>query len=140
MEILTPIEEIILSPIVTEPKNSSDVKQLRQISQSNSKESVARNFDCLNTDDETDEEDDDNSAKPTNRPPIPAWSVSEKRRAAVVEQTKIPTGTVDKFFQCQYEQVDLLELFPAIEKKLLKRRKSSAFWNTPPRFSMLPKY
>lgn len=136
---MSPLQEIILSPISEKPKESSAAKH-PEVNQSNLPKSNVRTFDSLYTDDETDEEDEDGLDMPTDLPPAPIWSVGEKRRAGAVEQTKISIRTLDTFFQCQYEQVDLQELFPTIEKKHLKRRPSSAHWNTPPRFSMLPKY
>lgn len=75
-----------------------------------------------------------------NRPKPPIWGQEETRRPLLVEQTKVPIAVIDTFFGCQAENVDLREIFPRISKQQLKRRASSANWNTPPRYSTLPKY
>lgn len=75
-----------------------------------------------------------------NRPRPPIWGREDTRRPLIIEQAKVPIEIVDAFFGSQAENVDLSEIFPKISKKQLKRRPSSAKWNTPPRYSTLPKY
>lgn len=132
-KILSPLKEIVQVANIQKPAPAKPPKQVADTVP----EPVVRTFDCLHTDDETDEEDED-GVDPD--PLAPAWCVPATRRARLAVQTRVAAQTVDTFFQCQYELVDLQELFPAIEPMQLKRRQSSAHWNTPPRFSMLPKY
>lgn len=75
-----------------------------------------------------------------NRPRPPKWAHDDTRRLILAEQAKVSTDVIDKFFGSQAENVDLLEIFPKISKQHLKRRPSSSHWNTPPRYSTLPKY
>lgn len=135
-KVLSPLKEIVQVANIQEPAPASDAKHSKEVDDT-APEPGVRNFDCLHTDDETDEEDED-GVDPD--PLAPAWCEAATRRARLAEQTRVAAQTVDTFFQCQYELVDLQELFPAIEPTQLKRRQSSAHWNTPPRFSMLPKY
>lgn len=91
-------------------------------------------FDALQTDDPTDDEDDVEIAETRK----PYWSLYKNRIAIVVDQTKVKAKVIDKLFGSGPETVDSLEIFPF--HKPTPRRRSTAFWNTPPRYSMLPKY
>lgn len=86
-------------------------------------------FDMLDTDDSTDEEED-YFRKPKKRPPPPKWALPENRRKNVQKQAKIQQKFIDSFFG-EPQQVDLRELFPAINEINLKRRESSYKWSTP---------
>lgn len=88
------------------------------------------NFDALQTDDETDEED--------NTPYAPEWSKSKNRWVHVIDQEQMDPNIIDQFFGCHAESVDLKQIFPAITP--IVRRRSTAVWTTPPRYSTLPKY
>lgn len=88
------------------------------------------NFDVLQTDDETDEED--------NTPYAPQWSKSKIRSDQVIDQEQMDPNIIDQFFGCRAETVDLKAIFPYSAP--IARRRSTAVWNTPPRYSMLPKY
>lgn len=93
------------------------------------------NFSMLQEEDTTDEEDNPSA----NRPPAPEWSLNEIRYQRVVQQSNLSEQTVDLFFGSKAEEVFLREIFPKIKESRMKR-KSSAVWNTPPRYSTLPKY
>lgn len=95
----------------------------------------AYNFDMLESGDSTDDEGKTSS----KRPMPPVWSMSQNRHAAVIAQSKVSTKITDKFFSVAPHEVDLREIFPRIDEKYL-RRNSSAVWNSPPRYSLLPKY
>lgn len=87
------------------------------------------NFSMLMTDDD----DDDDEI-------TPEWSLPSKLSAIVNKQNGLSPQIVDEFFGSQFETVDLFEIFPSIQPKRAKRRKSSMVWKTPPRYSILPKY
>lgn len=93
------------------------------------------NFDMLDSGDSTDDEAKTSSKKPSP----PAWSLSQQRKPYIMAQSKSNTKVIDKFFSVAPLEVDLREIFPKIDEKHL-RRNSSAVWNSPPRYSMLPKY
>lgn len=95
----------------------------------------AYHFDMLESGDSTDDEGK-TSAK---RPMPPTWSLSQYRHPVVMAQAKVSTKITDKFFSVAPHEVDLREIFPRIDEKYL-RRNSSAVWNSPPRYSQLPKY
>lgn len=95
-------------------------------------------FGMIETDDSTDEEDDVEQ-RPDKRPPPPAWSLPANRNEAILRQLNIPTKIIDNMFGPAMD-VDLQEIFPNICKKLLTRRDSSFVWQTPPRYSVMPKY
>lgn len=95
----------------------------------------AYNFDMLESGDSTDDEGKTSS----KRPAPPTWSMSANRHALVIAQSRVSTKITDKFFSVAPHQVDLREIFPRIDEKYL-RRNSSAVWNSPPRYSQLPKY
>lgn len=95
-------------------------------------------FDMIESGDSTDEEDDVLS-KPHKRPPPPAWSLLDNRTETITRQAEISTKIIDKLFGMPTE-VDLLEIFPNIKRKLLTRRESSFVWNTPTRHSVSPQY
>lgn len=88
------------------------------------------NFDMLHTDDPTDSDEDDRNA--------PYWSLYRNRIAIVTDQTAVKLSTIDEFFGCKFENVDSRDIFPTMVQ--IKRRRSTAVWSTPPRYSMLPKY
>lgn len=87
-------------------------------------------FDALHTDDSTDYEED--------VPKRQYWSLYKNRIAIVTDQSDIRTNVIDIFFGSKVEQVRSTEIFP--NTKLVQRRRSTAVWNTPPRYSTLPKY
>lgn len=93
------------------------------------------NFDMIESGDSTDDEDKDSR----KRPPPPSWSLSHSRMPYIIAQSNIDSKVIDTFFSVAPRQVDLREIFPTIEDKHL-RRNSSAVWNTPPRYSLMPKY
>ncbi|KAG4068092.1 hypothetical protein HA402_001517 [Bradysia odoriphaga] len=95
-------------------------------------------FDMLETDDSTDDEDTVKNSRP-NRPPPPAWSLRANAKREIILQAGVNVSTIDKLFSCKPTTPDLAAIFPQIEAKHLQRN-SSAFWNTPPRYSQLPKY
>ncbi|XP_037042711.1 nucleolar and coiled-body phosphoprotein 1 [Bradysia coprophila] len=95
-------------------------------------------FDMLETDDSTDDEDTVSKNRP-NRPPPPAWSLRANSKREIILQAGVSVNTIDKLFSCKPTTPDLAAIFPQIEEKHLQRN-SSAFWNTPPRYSELPKY
>lgn len=88
------------------------------------------NFDALNTDDETDTED--------NTPYAPEWSKFHNRNGFVIDQGRVNAKVIDEFFGCRAESVDCTAIFPNTVP--IARRRSTAVWNTPPRYSLLPKY
>lgn len=92
-------------------------------------------FDMLESGDSTDEE----SKVSSKKPPPPSWSLTQNRLPYVSAQSRANTKIVDKFFSVAPLEVDLREIFPKIDERHL-RRNSSAVWNSPPRYSMLPKY
>lgn len=104
-------------------------------------------FSMLCTDDDDDDVDygvdissNEENAKPNHRPAPPEWSLPMNRKLNVINQTDIADRVIDQFFGCEYEIVDMLEIFPKTHPKKAKRRKSSMKWDTPPRHSILPKY
>lgn len=91
-------------------------------------------FDDLHTDDPTDDSmcvDDDTFHRPY-------WSLYDNRIAIVIDQCKVSDKVIDTLFGAKEENVDLQDIFPG--SKPLKRHRSTAVWNTPLRYSMLPKY
>lgn len=94
------------------------------------------NFSALSTDDPTDEECED--AKKDNSKI--AWSNRMNVRSIVIQQEHIKQKVVDTLFGRDPMTVDLFDIFPDIEPELTVRRRSSVYWTTPPRYSMLPKY
>lgn len=102
-------------------------------------------FSMLCTDDEADYKTDGNSsdeenAKSNNRPAPPEWSFTINRKSNVINQMEIDHRVIVKFFGCKSELVDMLEIFPKINPRKAKRRKSSIKWDTPLQHSVLPKY
>lgn len=93
------------------------------------------NFDMIESGDSTDDE----GKESRKRPSPPAWSLSHNRLPYIVAQSNINSNVIDNFFSVEPRQVNLREIFPTIEDKHL-RRNSSAVWNTPPRYSLMPKY
>lgn len=121
-------------------ESSSSAKVVFDVSvamQSNSRKN-AYSFGMIETDDSTDDEEDV-EVKPGKRPAPPAWSLPVNRNKTIVLQTGISIKVVDELFG-EPPDVDLLEIFPNISKRFLKRRESSFVWQTPPRYSVLPKY
>lgn len=82
---------------------------------------------------------DDEGKETTKRPPPPSWSLTRSRMPYIIAQSNISSKVIDTFFSVEPRQVDLREIFPTIDDKHL-RRNSSAVWNTPPRYSLMPKY
>lgn len=93
------------------------------------------NFDMIESGDSTDDE----GKETAKRPPPPSWSLKHSRMPYIIAQSNISSKVVDTFFSVEPRQVDLREIFPTIDDKHL-RRNSSAVWNTPPRYSLMPKY
>lgn len=99
------------------------------------KQNVVNLFDFLESGDSTEEE-----GKVSNKkPPPPKWSIGSKRDEAMELQNYMDIKIIDNFFSVQPLTPDLSEIFPSIHVKYLKRN-SSAVWNTPPRYSQMPKY
>lgn len=111
------------------PKVSDSIILVKNSKMSNESE---YGFDALHTDDSTDDEEIDNVI---NRP---YWSQSNNRNAIVIDQTGIDDKIVENFFGSKAEKVDAMEIFPKSVPE--KRRRSTAIWKTPPRYSVLPKY
>ncbi|XP_063704954.1 histone-lysine N-methyltransferase, H3 lysine-79 specific-like isoform X2 [Culicoides brevitarsis] len=109
--------------------------QRKVLEKQHAKAKGKHDFEYLDTDDSTDDEGKMNR----NRNPVPDWSKSSNRRQTNRKQTYISLQLVDKFFSVEPMTPDLKEIFPNIEEKKLKRN-SSAVWNTPPRYSQMPKY
>lgn len=91
-------------------------------------------FDALQTDDPTDEEIDVELTDTKK----PYWSLYKNRIAIVIDQTDVKTKVVDKLFGSGPETIISTEIFPSIAP--IRRRRSTAVWNTPLRYSVLPKY
>lgn len=87
-------------------------------------------FDALQTDDPTEADEDESHA--------PYWSLYRNRIAIVTDQVEVDLKTIDEFFGCKFENVNSRDIFPTMVQ--IERRRSTALWNTPPRYSMLPKY
>lgn len=85
----------------------------------------------INTDDET--EDEENTKRT-----IPMWSKPMYRQIELNKQFHIPKNICDHLFGSKPTSINLKELFPEINGNRLKRR-SSAIWTTPPRYSLMPK-
>ncbi|KAG5674984.1 hypothetical protein PVAND_004926 [Polypedilum vanderplanki] len=99
------------------------------------KDSNTYSFDMLNTDDSTDDE-----SKPSKkRPDPPQWSRKQYRAKLIQVQSFTNSDLLDALFSSQPITVNLKEIFPSIEPRKLVRN-SSAVWNTPPRYSQIPKY
>ncbi|KAH8369600.1 hypothetical protein KR093_000244, partial [Drosophila rubida] len=92
-------------------------------------------FEMLHEDDSTDDE----GKVSHKRPPVPSWSRSHVRGAAICMQSHCPTDVIDSFFSVEPTTPDLKQIFPNIDPSHLKRN-SSVLWSTPPRYSELPKY
>ncbi|XP_031627162.1 inner centromere protein-like [Contarinia nasturtii] len=88
-------------------------------------------FDTLQTDDDTESENEDEIHNPH-------WSRSKNRIRVIIKQSAIGNKVVDTLFGSKAENTISVEIFPTI--KPIVRRRSTAVWNTPPRYSMLPKY
>uniref|UniRef100_A0A336MHY9 CSON001548 protein n=1 Tax=Culicoides sonorensis TaxID=179676 RepID=A0A336MHY9_CULSO len=109
--------------------------QRKVLQKQHAKHLTKHEFETLDTDDSTDDEGKMNK----NRGPPPLWSKGSLRRQIVREQAYVNLKLVDTLFSVRPMTVDLKEIFPTIEPKKLKRN-SSAIWNTPPRYSQIPKY
>lgn len=88
-------------------------------------------FDALDTEDPTESEGDGQFNRPY-------WSLSTTRKSIVIDQIAVQMKIVDTFFGSKVESPRSIDIFPA--SKPIARRRSTAVWNTPPRYSMLPKY
>lgn len=129
-----------LNPAASTVKPINGIIQLPQsplISEKN-KKPANYSFGMIETDDSTDDETDC-VHKIDKRPPPPNWSLPVNRLNTIIDQTKIQNRHSAKFFG-ESSDVDLQEIFPQINKKHLQRRDSSFRWDTPPRYSILPKY
>lgn len=113
-----------------------DIEALELLDDSFENTISSRNFSALCTDDSTDEECE-NAKKDT---PKIAWSNRMNVRSIVIQQEHIKQKVVDTLFGRDPMTVDLYDIFPDIEPELTVRRRSSVHWNTPPRYSTLPKY
>lgn len=89
-----------------------------------------KHFDSLHSDDPTDYEDDWFN--------VPYWSLYRNRISIVVDQTTVNPKIVDTLFNSKPQTVQSNEIFKYTSP--IVRRRSTAVWNTPPRYSMLPKY
>lgn len=125
--------------ILAEQKVMQDKLRANQRAQELQKQrlqaNAAYNFDMLDSGDSTDCEEKDSR----KRPPAPEWSLKENRLPLIVQEATVDQNIVDEFFSVEPRVVDLREIFPKIDDRYL-RRNSSAVWNTPPRYSMMPKY
>lgn len=88
-------------------------------------------FDALHTDDSTEIDEDQCRTKPY-------WSLYNNRIAIVIDQGDVTTNVVDRFFGCKMEAPKSRQIFP--KSAAIPRRRSTAVWNTPPRYSLMPKY
>lgn len=105
------------------------------ISQKKKQQAVINMFDYLESGDSTEEE----GKVSTKKPPPPKWSTGSRKDEALELQNYMSIKIIDNFFSVQPTTPDLSEIFPTIHVKYLKRN-SSAVWNTPPRYSQMPKY
>lgn len=121
--------------VLAEKKLMQEQLKLNKMKAEEMRKKNAYHFDMLESGDSTDDEGKTSS----KRPQPPSWSTSQNRYAFVMAQAKVSTKITDKFFSVAPHEVDLREIFPRIDEKYL-RRNSSAVWNSPPRYSMLPKY
>lgn len=92
-------------------------------------------FEMLCTDDSTDDE----SHPSKKRPEPPIWSKKQVRSKLIFVQSYANSNVMDKLFSSHPINVNLKEIFPTIDARKLIRN-SSAVWNTPPRYSQMPKY
>lgn len=121
--------------VLAEKKAMQEQLKLNKMKAEEQRKKHAYNFDMLESGDSTDDE-----GKASNKRPMPpSWSTSHNRYAFVMAQARVSTKITDKFFSVAPHEVDLREIFPKIDEKYL-RRNSSAVWNSPPRYSLLPKY
>lgn len=90
----------------------------------------SKHFDSLHSDDPTDHEDEQFN--------LPYWSLYQNRISIVIEQTNINPKIVDTLFNSKPQTVQSNEIFKYTSP--IVRRRSTAVWNTPPRYSLLPKY
>lgn len=123
--------------ILAEQNKLQELKNKRIAEQENGHHSTSNtyNFDMIDSGDSTDEEGKSSS----KRPPPPNWSLSKYRLPYIIAQSHINSRVIDSFFSVEPRQVNLRDIFPTIDDKQL-RRNSSAQWNTPPRYSLMPKY
>ncbi|XP_055313027.1 inner centromere protein-like [Sitodiplosis mosellana] len=121
--------------VLAEKKAMQEQLKLNKMKAEEQRKKNAYNFDMLDSGDSTDDEGKTSSKRPTP----PSWSTSHNRYAFVMAQARVSTKITDKFFSVAPHEVDLREIFPSIDEKYL-RRNSSAVWNSPPRYSLLPKY
>ena len=61
------------------------------------------------------------------------------RTKLIYMQSYSNSNTLDALFSSHPINVNLKEIFPTIDARKLIRN-SSAVWNTPPRYSQMPKY
>lgn len=69
----------------------------------------------------------------------PLWSQSQNLRKALHTWGKVPSCYYEFLFNMRPQTPDLCEIFDHVDERIM-RRTSSAFWRTPPRFSILPRF
>lgn len=89
-----------------------------------------RDFDDLHTDDSTDHEDDQTE--------LPYWCLKGPRKAIVISQATLNSKIIDSFFDSKPQTIHSQKIFE--KSSPIKRRRSTAEWNAPVRYSSLPKY
>lgn len=110
--------------------SNDDIIVLDTSMESDNGEQSKMDFDNLHTDDATETEDSTKNA--------PYWSLRRNRQAIVKDQFETDSNIIDTFFDCKAETISLNQIFSNYCSK--PRRRSTAVWDTPPRYSMLPKY
>lgn len=129
-------DDLIFVPPKANPFIDLTKSPIKKVKSSKSKENFDYSFDMIKSEDETDEEDI--QYKLQGYLP-PSWSLPKNRMIAITSQADITTDYIDNLF-CVVPTVDLAEMFPEIDQRRVKRRRSSYHWNTPPRYSQLTKY
>lgn len=94
------------------------------------------NFSLLNTDDSTDDEGEPLQSQHA----IPKWSLPPHRNEIAADQENIEPNIVRDFFGLKVKVVKMVDIFPEVDKKQARRRRSSRDWAEPVRFSVLPEY
>ncbi|XP_044744318.1 inner centromere protein-like [Coccinella septempunctata] len=84
-------------------------------------------LDCYDSDDE----------RYTDRKQIPLWASKTQVRKQDYIQNAVGHKIKNTLFCCQSQNIDLRDVFQRIDPKKLKRT-SSANWERPPRFTLLP--
>lgn len=115
---------------LVEETTTSTTSDLERSKTKKKRETDKYSFDMFETDDSTDDEDE---SDPKKRPPPPKWSLKRNRKEPIQSQLGVPLNYIDSFFGAA-PLVNLKEIFPKIQPKLLSRRESSFVWRTPPRY------